>query len=160
MAGEAFEAAIPAAAAGLPDRFAFAGGGRSRNPLLHASVADGLTPERSDDLEAMAAQLALDGTVAFGELTALHLSFQSQHPFFEAPPDHPAFLLMADLAAQHGVPIDLHMEEAVTDKPTPPLLLQRSALNPTTLSATIDALERILSHNRSGSIARRVGQHR
>ena len=72
VAGEAFEAAITAAAAGRPDRFAFAGGGRSLNPLLYESVADGLTPERSDDVEAMAAQLALDGTVAFGELTALH----------------------------------------------------------------------------------------
>ena len=152
VAGEAFETALAGAAASRPDRFAFAGGGRSLNPLLHQSAVEGLTTELSDALAASAAELATDGAVAFGELTALHLSFLPMHPFLEAPPDHPAFLLLADLAAQHGTPIDLHMEAVVTDKPTPPLFLQRSALNPTSLRANISALEGLLSHNRETSI--------
>ena len=152
VAAEAFEAAIKGAVSSRSDRFAFAGGGRSINPLLHESVLDGLTLERSDALEAAAAQFALDGAVAFGELTALHLSSRPMHPFMEAPPDHPAFLLLADLAAQHGLPVDLHMEALVTDKPTPPLFLQLSAANPASLNANIDALERLLSHNRAARI--------
>ena len=152
VAGDAFETALAGAATSRPERFAFGGGGRSLNPLLHQSAVDGLTPELSDALGAAAAQFSIDGAVAFGELTALHLSFQPMHPFLEAPPDHPAFLLLADLAAQHGVPVDLHMEVLVTDKPTPPLFLQRSALNPASLNANIDALERLLSHNRAARI--------
>ena len=31
------------------------------------------------------------------------------------PPDHPLYLLLADIAAQHGVPIDLHMEAVPAD---------------------------------------------
>ena len=152
VAGDAFETALAGAATSRPDRFAFAGGGRSLNPLLHQSVVDGLTPELSDALAAAAAEFALDGAVAFGELAALHLSFLPAHPFLEAPPDHAAFLLLADLAAQHGVPIDLHMEAVVTDMPTPPIFLQRSALNPASLGANVDALGRLLSHNRETRI--------
>ena len=109
VAANAFESALSAAITSRSDRFAFAAGGFSLNPLLHQSQVDGLTSELSDALVAAAAQLSTSGSVVLGELTALHLSFRPEHPFLEMPPDHAAFLLAADLAAQYGVPIDLHI---------------------------------------------------
>ena len=92
------------------------------------------------------------GARGFGELTALHLSFRPGHPFEVAPPDHPLFLLLADIAAERGVPIDLHMEAVAHERPTPPPLRARGEGNPERLGETIAALERLLAHNRKAPI--------
>jgi predicted TIM-barrel fold metal-dependent hydrolase len=59
--------------------------------------------------------------------------------------DHPLYLLLADIAAEHGVPIDLHMEAVPQDMPLPMGL--KSPPNPPKLHANIAAFERFLSHN-------------
>jgi predicted TIM-barrel fold metal-dependent hydrolase len=52
--------------------------------------------------------------------------------------------LLADIAAEHNVPIDLHMEAVPADMPMPP---EFSVPNPSQLHANIAAFERLLSYN-------------
>ena len=63
------------------------------------------------------------------------------------PADFPLMLELSDVAAEHGVPIVLHMEAAPTDMPSgmpPP--------NPPTLHGNFKALENLLAHNRKARI--------
>lgn len=90
-------------------------------------------------------------------MAAEHFSLHAGHPYISAPPDHPLFLLLADLAAGHDVPIDLHMEAITED-------IQRDDLckishvcdpgteNPETFRENITAFERLLRHNRHARI--------
>ena len=71
-----------------------------------------------------------DGALGFGEITALHLSFRRTHPFEETPPDHPLYVLLADIAARLGVPIDIHMEAVSGGTAVPGWIQKRSSLNP------------------------------
>ena len=97
-----------------------------------------------------------DGAVAFGEMAALHFSFSKTHSFEQAPADHPLLLLLSDIAAEHGLPIDFHMEAVLEDQPLPPALLERSPNNPSMIKSTIPGFERLLNHNLSTNI---VWQH-
>lgn len=131
-------------------RLAFLAGGGSLNLMIQQAVAEGRV---SDELRARfmarAEAIVALGARGFGEMAAEHLSFRPEHPHISAPPDHPLFLLLADLAARHGLPMDLHMEAVATDMPLPDDL---GAPNPTRLRANIDALERLLAHNRQAKI--------
>jgi len=135
-----------------PHRFAFLGGGGTLNPMIHATPANAVTPDilRRFDSEAEAIMAA--GARGFGEMTALHFSFHSAHPFVEGPPDHPLFLRLADIAARHRVPIDLHMEAATTDVDVSARVRDQSAFNPPRVRANIPALKRLLSHNPAAAI--------
>jgi predicted TIM-barrel fold metal-dependent hydrolase len=57
-------------------------------------------------------------------------------------------LALADIAAPHGMPIDLHMEAIPQDMPFP----RRRGPNPETLKENISGLERLLVHNRNARI--------
>jgi hypothetical protein len=93
------------------DRFAVLGGRGSLNAMIQDAITAGETSEKlRRKFEARAIAIIKDGAVGFGEMAAEHLSFFSEHPYESAPPDHPLFLLLADIAARLGVPIDLHME--------------------------------------------------
>src|SRR6185312_13039247 len=67
-----------------------------------------------------------------------------------APSDHPLLLLLADIAAQHRVPMVLHIEAVPQEMPLPSNL--KSPPNPPRLHANIAALERLLDHNRNAKI--------
>ena len=95
-----------------------------------------------------AEELLRFGAVGFGELAAEH--FQGATPYQSVPPDHPLFLLLADIAAAHDAPIVLHMEAAPRDIPLPAPL--KSPPNPPHLRANIDAFERLLAHNPQAKI--------
>lgn len=134
-----------------PTRFAFLSGGRS---LLAAIIQTPESGEVSTEIrrsfEARAEEIVRAGAAGFGEMAALHLSFLEGHPFVAVPPDHPLFLLLADLAARHDVVIDLHLEPVVQDIPSPSHVT--SPLNPQTLRENMRAFERLLSHNRRARI--------
>jgi len=127
-----------------PDKLAVLGGGGSLNPMIMKSVATGdAGPEVQKKFRERAEELLREGVVGFGEMTAEH--FDGATPYQYAPADHPLFLLLADIAAQHGVPIDLHMEAVPEAMPLPAGL--KSPPNPPELHANIAAFERLLSHN-------------
>jgi hypothetical protein len=43
-------------------------------------------------------------------MAGLHLSAYSRHPFISIPANHPLYLRLAKVAAEKGVPIDIHLE--------------------------------------------------
>jgi predicted TIM-barrel fold metal-dependent hydrolase len=134
-----------------PEIFAFLGGGGTLNPMINNEAPDGRV---SDSLrrrfEKRAEEIIAMGAVGFGEMTALHFSLTDKHPFESVPADHPLFLLLADIAARHDVPIDLHMEPIARDIVTPEYLRGRD--NPKELKRNIDGFERLLAHNRKAKI--------
>jgi len=134
-----------------PDQFAFLGGGGTLNPMINNEARDGKV---SDALrrrfEKRAEKILAMGAVGFGEMTALHFSLTDNHPFESVPADHPLFLLLADIAARHDVPIDLHIEPVARDIATPEYLRERD--NPRELKRNIDGFERLLAHNRKAKI--------
>lgn len=134
-----------------PGRFAVVGGGGSLNVLIQQAVKAGhVTEALKEEFDAAAAEIIKKGAVGFGEMTAEHLSMKSDHPYVSAPPDHPLFLRLADLAAKYDVPIDIHMEAVPEEIP----LLSRlqSPPNPSVLKPNIPGFERMLAHNRKARI--------
>jgi predicted TIM-barrel fold metal-dependent hydrolase len=126
-----------------PGKLAITGGGGTLNAMIMQSVATGdAGPAVQKKFRERAEELLREGVAGFGEMTAEH--FNGVTPYQYAPIDHPLFLLLADIAAAHNVPIDLHMEAVPQDMPLPAGL--KSPPNPARLHANIAAFERFLSH--------------
>lgn len=139
-----------------PGRLVLGGGGNLLNKLIEGHDYREVTPEIKEEFRKRAEELVRAGVKVFGEMTALHLSMNEKHVFEEMEPDHPLFLLLADISAERGIPIDLHMEAVPEKMPTPKNLLAVSSRNPSELHPNIERFERLLSHNRK---ARIVWQH-
>jgi predicted TIM-barrel fold metal-dependent hydrolase len=128
------------------DKLAFQGGGGSLNPMIQESVRAGdAGPEVQRKFKARADQILRDGAAGFGELSSEHVSFLPGQAYETAPPDHPLFLLLADIAADHGVPIDLHMDVVPQAMPLP--LDLKSPPNPSSIRENLATFERLLNHN-------------
>jgi len=127
-----------------PDKLAVTGGGGSLNAMImQASATGDVGPEVRQKFKARAQELLNEGVAGFGEMTAEH--FDGLTPYQTVHPDHPLYLLLSDLAAEHDVPIDIHMEALPQDIPLPPDL--KSPPNAAQLHANIAAFERLLAHN-------------
>ncbi len=127
-----------------PDQLGVLGGGGSLNAMIQQSARSGDTgKEVQKKFRDRAEELLRKGVAGFGEMTAEH--FAGNTPYQYAPADHPLFLLLADIAAQHGVPIDLHLEAVPEAMPLPPNL--KSPPNAPQLHENIAAFERLLAHN-------------
>jgi predicted TIM-barrel fold metal-dependent hydrolase len=136
--------AMLAEAKKYPGKLGVLGGGGTLNAMIIQSVTTGDDgPAVREQFKARAEQLLQEGVIGFGEMTTEH--FQGLTPYQYAPADHPLYLLLADIAAEHGVPIDLHIEAVPEDMPLPHDL--KSPPNPPELHANIAALERLLDHN-------------
>lgn len=134
-----------------PDRFGVLGGGGTLNVMIQQAVKEGeVTPAMEKAFDARAFELVQKGAAGFGEMTTEHFSMNDHHPYETAPPDHPLFLRLADLAAKYDLPIDLHMEAIEREMTILPRL--KSPLNPTTLKPNIEGFERLLAHNRRAKI--------
>ena len=138
------------------DRLKLMAGGATLSPFLQDIKPENVTADHRARFRQIATQLLRDGAVGFGEMLSYHLSMADHHSFQFAPPDHPLFLLLADIAAEHNVAIDLHMEAIVNRRSMPENLQRASKKNPKTLEPTIPAFERLLGHNPK---ARIVWQH-
>lgn len=126
------------------DRIAVLGGGGTLNAMIIQAAATGdAGPEVQKKFKDRAEELIKEGVVGFGEMTAEH--YAGGTPYQYAPADHPLYLLLADIAARHGVPIDLHMEAVPEDMAVPPSV--KVPPNPPKLRANIAAFERLLAHN-------------
>lgn len=134
-----------------PDQFDFFAGGGTLNVMILEAVEAGVTgPELTARFEEKAEEIFVAGAIGYGEMGALHLSLRDNHPFFEAPPNHELFLLLADIAAENNAPIDIHMEAVAEDMDIPENLA--SSLNPSRLTANIGQFEELLNHNRDAII--------
>jgi Amidohydrolase len=127
-----------------PGKLAVLGGGGTLNAMIHQSVTSGdAGPEMRKRFQDRAEELIKEGVIGFGEMTAEH--FAGITPYQWAPADHPLFLLLADISAEHGIPIDLHMEAVPQAMPLPAGL--KSPPNAPQLRENIAAFERLLAHN-------------
>ena len=139
---EAFLAAVKK----NPGKLAFQGGGGTLNVMIQESVRSGdSTPAVQQRFKTRAEQILRDGAVGFGEMSSEHLSFSPSQAYETAPPDHPLFLLLADIAAAHTVPIELHLDVIPQAMPLPSGL--KSPPNPPNLSENLTSFERLLTHN-------------
>ncbi len=135
-----------AAEKGHRDKLAFLGGGGTLNPMIQEAMRTGdARPEVQRRFKQRAEEIIRLGAVGFGEMTAQHPP--SSTPYQYAPPDHPLFLLLADIAAEHNVPIDLHMEAVVKAMPIPASWHVIPLPNPPVMHPNIAAFERLLDHN-------------
>jgi predicted TIM-barrel fold metal-dependent hydrolase len=127
-----------------PGKLAVLGGGGTLNAMIIQSVATGdAGPAVQKKFKERAEELLREGVIGFGEMAAEH--YDGVTPYQYAPADHPLYLLLADIAAEHGVPIDLHMESVAQDMPLPAGL--KSPPNAPMLHANVAAFERLLAHN-------------
>jgi predicted TIM-barrel fold metal-dependent hydrolase len=132
-------------------RIAMLGGGGTLNPMVqNAANSLEVSAEVHREFKATAERLLASGAKGFGEITAHHLSLGSGHAYAAVSPDHPLLRLLADIAAQHDVPIDLHLDPVPSDTATPAHL--GSGHNPPVLKANIEGFERLLAHNRKTKI--------
>lgn len=131
-------------------RFGFLGGGGTLNPLIHRPGPVTETVRR--EFTAAAERILAAGAAGFGEITAHHVSYFPQHPYEAVAADHPLLRLLADIAARHDVPMDLHIDPIPRPMPSPPRFLERSSANPATLAENIEGFERLLAHNRKARI--------
>lgn len=133
------------------ERFGFLAGGGSLNGMIVGYAPDDVTDEIKARFRARCEEILKLGALGFGEVTAEHLSLPNMkskgapHLHTFAPPDHPLLLLLADIAAEKDVPIDIHFDIIPATMPTPPHLQHG---NPAELKENMAAFERLLSHNR------------
>jgi predicted TIM-barrel fold metal-dependent hydrolase len=136
-------------------RLLLLGGGGSLNPMLHQTAPRDVDDRLRLSFRKRAEEILALGAVGFGEIAVHHLSLPhmgSRHPYESVPADHPLLLLLADIAAEKGVPIDIHFDAVPRDiAPLPPPLLQ-SPSNPAEIEENLAAFERLLAHNRSARI--------
>jgi len=138
-----------------PGRFVLLGGGGSLNLMIHSTPPEAVTEEIRAKFRATAEKLLADGAAGFGEIAALHLSkarMGDKHPYENVQPDHPLLLLLSDIAATHGVPIDLHLDFVPEDMPGSDRASFNKATMPAVLKANLPALERLLDHNPKAKI--------
>jgi len=139
------------AAKKYPGKLAVLGGGGTLNAMIQQSVHTGdAGAEVRRKFKKAAEQLVAGGVAGFGEMTAEHFSTDMPYQYQYAPADHPLFLLLADIAARHGIPIVLHMEAVPQDMALPPGL--QSPPNAPRLHGNIAAFERLLRHNPRSTI--------
>jgi predicted TIM-barrel fold metal-dependent hydrolase len=135
-----------------PDRLGALGGGGTLNPMIiEAQTTGNAGPDVQKKFREKAEELIRQGIVGFGEMSIEHFSLpQSPVKDYEyAAADSPLMLLLADIAAEHNIPVDLHMEALPTDIPTPEGM---GPPNPPQLHGNIAAFERLLAHNRNAKI--------
>lgn len=126
-----------------PEIGVLGGGGTLNAMIIQAAATGDAGPEVQRKFKARAEELLREGVIGFGEMTAEH--YAGVTPYQYAPADHPLYLLLADIAAAHGVPIDLHMEAVPEDMAVPSTV--KVPPNPPRLHANIAAFERLLAHN-------------
>lgn len=131
-----------------PDRVAIMGGS-SLNVMIHDTDPKDVNDAVKARFRVRVDEIVAQGAVGFGELGVHHVSIPAMganHAYESVPADHPLFLLLADLAAERGLPIDLHLDLVPEAMPLPEVL-RPNRLNPDTLAENAEAFKRLLSHN-------------
>jgi len=137
---------------GSRGRLAMVAGGESLNPTIQGTSPNHVSAGVMRDFRKEAEVIASAGAVGFGEIALEHFSSgRGHHPYESTRPDHPLLLLLADIAAERRLVIDVHMEAVPADMPMPRAGPGRGR-NPAELHANIAAFERLLDHNREAKI--------
>jgi hypothetical protein len=125
---------VPDAMLMYPTRFITLCSGDAGKMLYTATKTGSYTPDDEARYNSLLTSAAQSGTCrGFGEIGVRHFPPMGMAQTYDitVPADHPWMFDMSDIAAQYGIPVDIHME--VT-------------------SVTVPQLERLLAHNRSTTI--------
>lgn len=138
---------LQAAVAGQRERFAVLGGGGSLSIMIHATAPADVTADVKKRFRARAEEILALGAVGFGEIPIEHLSLPAMgpgHAYAAVAADHPLLLLLAEIAAERQVPVDVHFDLIPEDMPLPEQLA--AAANPPQLRANLEGFRRLLAH--------------
>ncbi len=84
--------------------------------MIQGVAPENVLPEDVRRFQKEAMVIIDSGAVGFGEIAAEHFSSgRGRHRYESTRPDHPLLLVLADIAAQNAMPIDLHMEAVPQD---------------------------------------------
>jgi hypothetical protein len=122
--------------------------------MIQTSAPDTVTDDIKKAFRTQAEQIVAAGAVVFGEIALHHMSLRiggPQHPYESTPPNHPLLMLLADIAAEKNIPMDLHLDLVPEDMSLPdrPVF---NPTNPTLLKANMAAFEGLIAHNRNARI--------
>ncbi len=134
----------------FPGRFVLLGGGHLINGLIEGTPPEDVTEAVRRSFAEKATAILDAGAKGFGEMGMMHLSHFPGHPSYWVRPDHPLFLLLADIAGARQAVIDIHMDVVERDAPTPRPLAKGQ--NPAAMKANVDLFERFVAHNRDARI--------
>ena len=144
--------ALRAIAGQQQQRLAFMAGGDRLNPIIQETPPDRASGNVLRHFTELAETIAQSGAAGFSELAVEHFSSnRGGHPYESSAPDHPLLLTLADVAAKHAMPIEIHMEAVPRDMTFPEIRV-RGGRNPEALHGNIAALERLLGHNQHARI--------
>ena len=130
------------------------GGGGSLNGMLQSAAPDAVTEDKKKAFRGRAEEIVAAGAVVFGEIALHHMSLAlmgPNHPYESTPGDHPLLLLLADIAAEKNLPIDVHLDAVPENMELPGRAIFNRG-NPSTLKENLAAFERLLAHNRGARI--------
>jgi hypothetical protein len=125
---------LPDAAVSYPGRFAALYCGDACSMLYTSAKTGSASKEDTSRFTTLLSDAVKSGKYrGFGEIGMRHFPPSGMPETYDltVPGDNPLMFAMADVAAQYGVPIDIHMEAD---------------------SATVSGLEKLLSHNRNATI--------
>lgn len=140
-----------------PERVMVMAGPGVLGELYFQKAAEAITSTDREVFRDKTETLARGPISGFGEFGIVHLSLPQMgpmHPYESVPADHPLLLLLSDIAAQNGLPIDIHFDLVPRDMDLPGYLVNSGAThpNPSRLRQNRDGLERFLAHNRKTKI--------
>ena len=134
------------------ERLSFMAGGETLNQIIQGTPADRVGSDVLRRFTETAETIAGSGAIGFSELAVEHFSNNTgAHPYESSPPDHPLFLALADIAAKHVMPLEIHMEAVPQDMPFPEIRL-KGGRNPEKIHGNVAAFERLLAHNMEAQI--------
>ena len=132
-----------------PGRLLYLGGGHLINGIIESTPAEQVTKQIKEDFNRRANSILDSGARGFGEMGMMHLSHIQVHPTYWVRPDHPLFLMLADIAGSRNAVIDIHMDVVEKRSLTPSNLQAR---NPSYMEANLELFERFVAHNRKARI--------
>jgi predicted TIM-barrel fold metal-dependent hydrolase len=140
-----------------PGRILLMAGPGALGEMYFQKPANAVTAADRQVFTEKAKALAATPIVGFGEIGIVHLSLPQmgrRHAYEAAPADHPLLLILTDIAAANGLPIDVHFDLIPADMDLPQRLVNPGAQypNPARLLRNQEEFERFLGHNRSTKI--------
>jgi predicted TIM-barrel fold metal-dependent hydrolase len=133
-----------------PGKIYVMGGGGTLNPMIQDNAHGDVSPETRQKFEAIAEEIIAKGAKGFGEIAIHHVSLNPGHGYESIPADSPLMLLLADIAAKHNVPIDIHFDPVPEETDKPSELF--SPKNPDVFKENVEGFERLLAHNPNAKI--------
>lgn len=131
-----------------PGRFAVLGGAGTLGRMIWKTDPGSVSDRDRKAFSDLAKNIIESNAVGFGEIGIEHFSLPAmgpKHPFEATAPDHPLLLLLADIAADNKMPIDIHFDVIPAETDLPPPL--KSPPNPARLHENLSGFERLLAHN-------------